>query len=68
MSLDISPNWLNIVRRLQAEASRSNSAGVLTVQIILDPSGVPVYWTEPQLRKIEPRSRAREFLSFLTET
>jgi len=53
---DIKPQWLNVIRRLQSVARRGNHYGILSIKILVDRSGLPIQWTEPQRTGIEPMS------------
>lgn len=65
---DISPNWLKVVRRLQSVSRNTNGAAILSIRIVVDRDGVPSFWTEPEIAKIEPSSQSHAFLQLLTRT
>jgi hypothetical protein len=54
ISQDIRPGWLNFARRLQSVARRGHHYGIISVKVLVDRSGNPVQWTEPQRTGIEP--------------
>lgn len=61
MTQDIQLAWLNVARRLQAAASTQGGAAVISVHIIV--SGAhPVFWTEPEVVKLEPKARAETII------
>jgi len=57
---DIRPKWKNVVRRLQAAASKSNGYAVLQLSIIIDSGGDPVVWFSPEINLFEPKSVSLE--------
>ena len=63
---DIQPAWLNVARRLQSAAAKQEGAAVISVQIIV--SGVnPVFWTEPEIVKLEPKAKGAEIIKFILD-
>lgn len=54
-----SGGWSSLVARLTG-AGRGRGYSVLTVQIIVDEHGNARYWTEPSVKRIEPRARGEE--------
>ena len=59
---DIRPKWNNIARRMQGEASKQAGYAMLSIQVLVGPSGDPVYWFEPKLRRIEPMRDSTQFI------
>jgi hypothetical protein len=53
---DVQPQWLNVVRRLQSACSGNRGHAVVSVKVLVDGTNSPVCWTEPELKKIEPKS------------
>jgi hypothetical protein len=62
MTDDIRPDWLNVVRRLQSVGYSQKGYALVSIQIMVDCDGTPVFWTEPQLLRFEPQVKAKEFL------
>ena len=60
---DIRPDWLNVVRRLQSVGCNQRGYALVSIQIMVDCNGTPVFWTEPQLLRFEPQAKAGEFLA-----
>lgn len=57
--------WDNLTKRLAGVAEREcveKGFAIMSVQILVDTTGEPVFWTEPELIKIEPRIGATVFL------
>lgn len=54
----IRPEWLPIVARMQQVACSQSGMAILKVVILVSPEGNPSFWIEPELKRIEPRSRA----------
>ena len=53
--LDIKPDWLNIIRRLQSMSSKNNGTAILTIKVLINENGTPLFWTEPTIDRLEPR-------------
>ena len=58
--------WLPLVHRLQG-AGKSQGLSVMTVHIIVDEFGCPLYWGKPKVTHVEPKAR-REALDALLAT
>ena len=57
---DIKPkwgNWLNIVRRLQAEGCKQKGLAIAKFFVVLNASGEPEFWTSPKVTLIEPKAK-----------
>lgn len=65
MTPDIKPDWLNVIRRLQSVAGQQRGYAIVSIQVVVDESGAPVFWCEPQLTKLEPQQRGAQFLAQL---
>lgn len=63
-SQDIRPKWMNVIRRLQSVAT-SNGVRVLTIRVVVDANGDPLYWLTPQVVQLEPVSQTEAFLRAL---
>ena len=67
-TLDIKPQWLNVVRRLQSVArGRREGYSVLRITILVDSDGVPILWLPPDVVRFEPAKDALHFISKLME-
>ena len=62
---DIKPDWLNLVRRMQSMSRKQSWYAIITVSIVVSPDGVPQFFTEPEITKLEPRQGATRFLTQL---
>jgi len=63
---DIQSAWLNVARRLQASAAKQDGTAIISVKIVV--SGVnPVFWTEPEVVKLEPKARAETIIRTILE-
>jgi hypothetical protein len=60
---NIRPRWGALTQRLQGVACRQNGFAFITIQILVDASGDPVYWLEPTLTKIEPINASSQFIN-----
>ena len=58
-----SRDWLNIIRRLQSVACRQRGYAILSIQVLVDETGRPVFWTEPEMVKLEPQGRGGQFIA-----
>lgn len=65
---DIRPQWLSVIRRLQSVArSKNHGLAILEIKVLVDASGVPVQWTEPNVTRLEPKGSKDELLALLTD-
>lgn len=65
MTADIRPKWLGVTRSLQKAACRNNGIAVISSRIIVNDSGDPVTWTEPDVTKLGPLSSQDELIRLL---
>ena len=63
---DIKPQWLNVIRAMQAACHRNQGYATVTVKVLVNREGEPINWSEPRLEKIHPRTSARDILLNLT--
>lgn len=61
----IRPQWLSVTARMQQAANTQSGAAVLTIKIVIGPDGNPYYWTEPEILRLEPKSRAEVIAALL---
>jgi hypothetical protein len=64
--LDIKPEWLNPIRRLQSVARKSNGMAIVSMKFVVDENGLPVQWTDPKITLLEPKSDRNTILELLT--
>lgn len=62
---NLRPEWLSVAARMQQVACTENSNAVLNMHILVDRSGNPVFWFEPDIVRIEPSARLTEAISYL---
>jgi hypothetical protein len=64
---DISADWLRIARRMEAAAKKYPSMGysVITLAVLVNNQGVPLFWASPQVTPIEP-AKSDAILHYLT--
>ena len=63
---DIQPAWLNVARRLQSAMAKQDGAAIISVKIVV--SGInPVFWTEPEVVKLEPKAKGAEIIKFILD-
>jgi len=63
---DLQPAWLNVARRLQSAAAKQDGTAIISVKIVV--SGVnPVFWTEPEIVKLEPKAKGAEIIKFILD-
>lgn len=67
MSEDLQPNWMNIARRCQSIVCQEQGFAVVTIRVLVGPSGDPVLWMQPKIEKIEPLRGATVFLHTVLE-
>ena len=63
--LDIRVPWLNVLRTLQAKARSQSGVAILNITIIINPDGIPKFWTTPRMTCFEPKSNADQILELL---
>ena len=66
MTQDIQSAWLNIARRLQSAAATQQGAAIITIKIVVNGTQ-PIYWTEPEVKKIEPKARCDEIIRLIVD-
>lgn len=57
--------WEQLVKRLSGIAERecaNKGFAIMTITVLVDASGEPAMWTEPELRRLEPRLGAGVFM------
>ena len=62
---ELAVEWMRLTRRLAGIASREcvhHGFAIISVNILVHPNGEPVLWTEPEVKKLESRQGAYEFL------
>lgn len=62
---DLHSDWLNVLRRIQSAVKDERGAAVVTIHVVVNGNAEPRFWTEPQLIKIEPVSRAADIIRTL---
>lgn len=58
-------SWGQLKTRLEAigeKQCKDKGFGLVTVHIMIDATGQPAFWSEPQVVMIEPRIGARAFM------
>jgi len=62
---DLKACWFNVIRRLQAAVASNRGFAIISIQIVVNETGEPVFWTEPGMVKLEPQGRGAHFLAQL---
>ena len=57
--------WASAALRMQQVACNNNANAVITISILIDRSGNPVFWMEPNIHKVEPAARFEEVMQEL---
>lgn len=62
-----SPKWINLILLLQqiARTRHLNHHKMLRVTVVVDETGNPILWTEPECSRIDPMNAARDWLNRL---
>ena len=60
---DIKSNWLNVVRRMQAALYNQQGYAIVSIDVIVDSDNNPVFWSEPRVVKLEPKTGGAKFLA-----
>lgn len=68
MCEDIRPSWLQFARRAQSVAT-TNETGykIITLTMLVGPSGDPVVWVQPDVKRLEPQRNSAFFLRQILE-
>ena len=66
LPLDVKPEWMNPIRRLQSVAQKSNGMAIITMRFVVNEFGVPVQWSDPKITMLEPKSDRNTILELLT--
>ncbi len=66
LPLDVKPQWLNPIRRLQSVAQKSNGMAIVSMKFVVDENGLPVQWSDPKITMLEPKSDRNTILDLLT--
>lgn len=60
--------WAKVIRRLQSVARGQGGCAVLTIKVVVDCDGNPIFWRDPTRVLLEPRARVtKEMLDRLAE-
>ena len=57
--------WASVASRMQQVACTENANAVISMNVLIDKSGNPVFWFEPTVVKIEPAARLTEALEYM---
>ena len=52
---DVKPQWLSVIRRLQSALSGNRGNAIVSINVLVDAESVPRLWTEPVVKRIEPK-------------
>ena len=64
---DISPRWLDLIRKVRSECADNNGNAIVHLNILINEKDEPVLWTIPSVVKIEPRRSSEVIGALLTE-
>jgi len=65
MENDIKSGFKNVARRMQS-VSKSQGLQIITISVLVDRDGNVRFWTEPTVRKIEPRAQWADVLNLFS--
>lgn len=63
---DIKPQWLNVIRAMQAACCRNQGYATVSIKVLINRNGEPINWSEPKLEKIHPKTPVEDILLGLT--
>lgn len=63
---DVQPEWLNVVRRIQASLPGNQGYAIITIRVLVDSTNRPRFWTAPEVVKIEPKNCRDDLLVLLS--
>ncbi len=64
--LDIKKEWLSVARRMQSIGA-SEGLSIVTISVLVNSAGVPIFWTAPKKMLIEPRAKAGDIIDCLNK-
>jgi hypothetical protein len=64
--LDLKKEWLNVARRMQSIAS-SEGLSIVSISVLVNSCGIPIFWSEPKKILIEPRAKAGDIIDYLNK-
>jgi hypothetical protein len=62
---DIKPDWINMIRRIQSVARRQQGYAIISICVVVNQDGIPMFFNEPVVTKLEPHGNATQFLGQL---
>lgn len=62
---DVQPQWLNVIRRLQAACHGNQGLAILSINVLVNADGKPMQWSEPKRTKLEPKSESGVVMELL---
>jgi hypothetical protein len=64
--LDIKKEWLSVARRMQS-VSCSEGLSIVSISVLVNSAGVPIFWSEPKKILIEPKAKAGDIINSLSK-
>lgn len=64
--LDVKHGFLSVARRLQSVA-KSGGFSIISIHVLCDKDGTPLFWTEPKRVCIEPKGSMETVMQFLAD-
>lgn len=65
---NIRPAWNPLVQRLQGAACSQKGCALISVTIMVNADGNPMWWAEPAITRIEPKEKASRFMDLLVKS
>ena len=56
LPIDIKPQWLNVIRRIQSVARKNEGVGIMQIKVMVNQDGLPLFWIEPEMILLEPKT------------
>jgi len=57
--------WDKILKRIVSKGREQRGLAVVTIQVVIDATGSPVFWFELEMKRIEPCTSGARFMAEL---
>ena len=65
---NIRPEWNGVIQRLQGVACRQDGCALVSITIMVNSDGNPMWWAEPNITHIEPKEKGSRFMDLLVKS
>lgn len=57
--------WEKILKRITGKGREQRGLAVVSIQVVVDSEGNPLFWFEPEMKRIEPCTTGSRFMAEL---